>query len=113
MAKLVAAEKQTFEMKGGKNMIGARKPLRHSVVVCVLCFECKFKQSPRQRRSTVQASICANTPEAWIAVTNQPNAVIAVRKNIALDNRRIRSPKCCSNNVVIHKWRTHRNLRLL
>src|SRR5690349_12928667 len=51
MAELVTSEKEPLEVKRRKGVIDIRQPLRHSVVVGILCLEREFQHASTDARS--------------------------------------------------------------
>ena len=85
MVELVPPEEQPFEVKRGDEMVGAGHPLRHAIVVCVLCFGRELEQVPgdsRRQRAAVstQAAIGSDPQESRVSVGNQPQRDVIVRE---------------------------------
>ena len=117
MAELVPARKKTLEMQWSHRVIHACQPLRHSIIVRVLCAEGKLLKTARHGSrpapgAASQAAIGAEFQERRITISNQSRTVSVVLKNIALRNRGTGRAERGTDQIVVEKRRTRRELGL-
>src|SRR4029077_5754798 len=106
---LVPAEKQSFEVKWRKGVVKSGYPLRHAIVIGVLCFEHELlipMQHPINTRNRLkgEATIRSNLSQSCVAISNESQRRPVVQQ---LCRRLIRQ----SNEVVIKIWSSIRDLR--
>src|SRR6267143_3500516 len=85
MEQLVPAEEEAFEAKCGKEVIDPGQPLRHTIVICVLRLERELEETSRGHgeeasRASADTAVASNSPESRMAVADQSQANVAVRK---------------------------------
>ena len=78
----MSSEEETFRSESGKQAIDCHHPLRHPVVVRVLCLELKLAQRSQRQRgqaSPSETAIGRDLPKAGIRIGDEAQAEFAGR----------------------------------
>src|SRR5437016_12679679 len=88
MMDLVPAKKNPFQTKRSECIVKLRQPLRHPVVVGILCLEGKLLEQVVSScyswdRPSSHSTICSDRLKRWVAISDQSE-----RRFVALGERR-------------------------